>query len=90
MAPRASSECFAHPGSQIVVNENVAPILGSVLSLFGTLTFAQRISPQAPVPDRRVVIAATVLLNGKDRVLRNTRIAVEGSMIVAIDPNAEP
>jgi imidazolonepropionase-like amidohydrolase len=36
------------------------------------------------------VIAASTLLDGKGRVLRNTRIIVEDSKIVAIDPKAGP
>lgn len=41
-------------------------------------------------PPRRLVIAASTVLDGKGRVLRNTRIVVEGSKIVAIDPRAAP
>ena len=39
---------------------------------------------------KRVVIAASVVFDGKGRVLRNTRIAIEGSKIVAIDPKIGP
>src|ERR1700674_4887425 len=39
---------------------------------------------------KRVVIAASIVLDGKGHVLRNTRIVVEGSKIVAIDPKAGP
>ncbi len=39
---------------------------------------------------RRIVIAAGTLLDGKGQVLKNTRIVIEGSKIVAIDPNAGP
>ena len=39
---------------------------------------------------KRVVIAANTILDGKGHVLRNTRIVVEGSKIVAIDPKAGP
>ena len=45
--------------------------------------------PNAPAP-KRVVIAASTVLDGKGRVLRNTRIAIEGSKIVAIDPKVGP
>lgn len=38
----------------------------------------------------RVVIAANTVFDGKGHVLRNTRIVVEGSKIVAIDPKAGP
>jgi len=39
---------------------------------------------------KRIVIAADTLFDGKGHVLRNTRIVVEGSKIVAIDPKAGP
>src|SRR5690242_4870561 len=38
----------------------------------------------------RIVIAASTILDGRGHVLRNTRIVVEGSKIVAIDPKASP
>ena len=41
-------------------------------------------------PPRRIVIAASTVLDGKGHVLKNTRIVVEGTKIVAIDPNAAP
>ena len=43
--------------------------------------------PQKP---RQIVIAATTVLDGKGGVRRDTRIVVEGSKIVRIDPNAAP
>ena len=39
---------------------------------------------------KRIVIAASTVLDGQGRVLHNTRIVIEGSKIVAIDPKAEP
>src|SRR5947208_11793866 len=39
---------------------------------------------------KRIVIAAGTVLDGKGHVLHNTRIVVEGSRIVAIDPKAGP
>lgn len=39
---------------------------------------------------RRIVIAASTILDGKGHVLKNTRIVVEGTKIVAIDPKASP
>lgn len=39
---------------------------------------------------KRIVIAARMLLDGRGHVLRDTRIVVEGSRIVAIDPKALP
>jgi len=46
--------------------------------------------PQNPTPPKRIVISASTLFDGKGHVLRNTRIVVEGSKIVAIDPKAGP
>src|ERR1041384_347764 len=39
---------------------------------------------------RRIVIAASTILDGKGQVLHDTRIVVEGGKIVAIDPKAGP
>ena len=43
-----------------------------------------------PAQNKQIVIAASTVLDGKGRVLRNTRIVVEGSKIIRIDPNASP
>ena len=50
---------------------------------------AQAASP-IPEPAKRTVIAASVVLDGRGHVLHDTRIVVEGSEIVAIDPQAGP
>ena len=39
---------------------------------------------------KRIVIAAGTLLDGQGKVLHNTRIVIEGSKIVAIEPKAGP
>src|SRR5437588_5441628 len=39
---------------------------------------------------KRVVIAASSVFDGNGRVLHNTRIVIEGSKIVAVDPKAGP
>jgi imidazolonepropionase-like amidohydrolase len=44
---------------------------------------------QGPSP-KRIVIAAETVLDGKGHLLRNTRLVIEGSKIVAIDPKAAP
>ena len=44
----------------------------------------------ASAQSRRIVIAASTILDGNGHVLKNTRIVVEGSKIVAIDPKAAP
>ncbi|MCA1632034.1 MAG: amidohydrolase family protein, partial [Acidobacteria bacterium] len=43
------------------------------------------------VPTReRIVIAASAVFDGRGRVVRDTRVVVEGSKIVAVDPKAAP
>jgi imidazolonepropionase-like amidohydrolase len=44
----------------------------------------------AQAQKNRLVIGARMLLDGRGRVLRDTRIVVEGSKIVALDPKASP
>ncbi len=46
--------------------------------------------PPLPAQGKRIVIAASTALDGRGHVLHNTRIVVEGSKIVAIDPKAGP
>ena len=46
-------------------------------------------SSQSP-PSKRIVIAASTVLDGKGHILHNTRIVIEGSKITAIDPKASP
>src|SRR6266852_6210341 len=71
-----------------------AKIILCILSILGVCAGAQRISSQAPVQpparDKRIVLATSTVLDGKGRVLHNTRIVVEGSRIVALDPKAAP
>lgn len=52
--------------------------------------FGQVSSPRLPAQQKRIVIAASTFLDGKGGVLKDTRIVVEGSKIVAIDPKAGP
>src|ERR1043165_3234642 len=67
-----------------------ANIILCVVAVLCAWTPARRTSAQSPAPSRRVVIAVSTLLDGRGHVLRNTRIVVEGSKIVAIDPQAAP
>ncbi|HYV82390.1 MAG TPA: amidohydrolase family protein, partial [Pyrinomonadaceae bacterium] len=48
------------------------------------------ISTQAPQKNKQIVIAASTVLDGKGGVLHDTRIVIEDSKIVRIDPNATP
>src|SRR6266481_3715238 len=59
-------------------------------TLIGVCALAQRISSQSPAQNKRIVIAASAALDGKGHVLHDTRIVVESSKIVAIDPKAGP
>ena len=47
-------------------------------------------SSRLPAQTKRLVIAASTLLDGKGHVVKNTRIVIEGAKSVAIDPNAGP
>lgn len=47
------------------------------------------ILPQQTHP-KKIVIAVSTLLDGKGHVLHDTRIVIEGTKIVAVDPKAEP
>lgn len=67
-----------------------AKIILCILSILGVCAPAQRISAQTPAQSKRIVIAASTVLDGKGRVLHDTRIVIEGSKIVAIDPKAGP
>lgn len=60
-------------------------LLPSILMFGSQITRAQ-----TPAQPRRIVIAASILLDGKGKILRNTRIVVEGAKIVAVDPKAGP
>src|SRR5712692_4835724 len=65
-------------------------IILCILSIICVSGLAQRISSQTPAQGKRIVIAASAVLDGKGRVLHNTRIVIEGSKMVAIDPKSGP
>src|SRR5689334_13644270 len=51
----------------------------------------KQVQAQSQVPQpRRIVIAVGTLFDGKGHIFHNTRIVIEGSKIVAIDPKASP
>jgi imidazolonepropionase-like amidohydrolase len=61
------------------------------LSIFTVIDVAAENNPAPASPQKkRIVIAARVLFDGRGHVLRDTRIVVEGSKIVALDPKATP
>jgi len=51
---------------------------------------AQPIPSQTSSQSRHIVIAASTVLDGKGRVLHDTRLVIEGPKIVAIDASAGP
>ena len=61
-------------------------LLALTISLFVSSTTAQQPIP----PPRRIVIAAGTLFDGKGHVFKDTRVVVEGSKIIAVDPKAAP
>jgi imidazolonepropionase-like amidohydrolase len=63
--------------------------LGALSSL-SVCAAAQQVSSHLPAQSKRIVIAASTLLDGKGRVQRNTHVVIEGSQIGAIDPKAGP
>src|SRR5262249_44272705 len=67
-------------------------LINVISCLLATLAcaVAQTLPTQTQPPSKRFVIAASVVLDGKGRVLHDTRIVIEGSKILAIDPKAGP
>jgi len=61
-----------------------------IFCIFATATPPYGISYQSMWKSKRVVIAASEILDGKGAVLHDTRIVIDGSRIVAIDPKAGP
>ena len=53
-----------------------------ILSILFANAMGQPSSPQSPVPAKRIVIAASTVLDGKGHVLHDTRIVVEGSRLL--------
>src|SRR6476659_10388665 len=60
-------------------------------SIFTVICAAAESHPATVSPQKKqVVIAAKMLFDGRGKVLRDTRIVIEGSKIVALDPKAMP
>ena len=62
----------------------------AILIILSLWVQGQRIRAQTTQQHKRIVIAASTVLDGKGYVLHDTRIVIEGSKIVAIDPKASP
>jgi imidazolonepropionase-like amidohydrolase len=58
-----------------------------VVSIFGALSLAHL---QVRAQNKRIVIATSTILDGRGRVLHDSRIVIEGSKIVAIDQKHGP
>jgi imidazolonepropionase-like amidohydrolase len=67
-----------------------AKIIACILGVIGVCVMAQQSSSQTAATGKRVVIAASTVLDGKGQVLRDMRIVVEGAKIAAIETTAEP
>ena len=65
-------------------------IILSILSILGACALTQRVSSRSLAQSKRIVIAASAVLDGKGHVLHDTRMVIDGSKIVAIDPKAGP
>jgi imidazolonepropionase-like amidohydrolase len=68
-----------------------------ILCIIGVCALAQQIYAQTSAQNKRIVpaqkrivIATGTVLDGKGGVLRNIRIVIEGSKIVAVDSKADP
>src|SRR5258707_13617746 len=66
-----------------------ANIILSIAAVISAGAAEQPVS-QTRGPGKRIVIAASAVLDGKGHVLRDTHLVIEGAKIVAIDRNAGP
>ncbi len=71
-----------------------AKVRACIFGIVGVCCEGQRVSAQTaeqePARGRRIVIAASTVLDGRGGVLHDTRIVVEGAKIVAIETKAGP
>src|SRR5947207_3151975 len=67
-----------------------ASIILCLLAILVICASAQKNPTTVQAQKRRIVIGASMLLDGRGHILRDTRIVVEGSKIVALDPKASP
>jgi imidazolonepropionase-like amidohydrolase len=67
-----------------------ARIILCLLAILVLCATAQMNSSTPQTQKKRIVIGASMLLDGRGHVSRDTRIVVEGSKIVALDPKAAP
>ena len=67
-----------------------ATIILSLLAVLALCATAQTNSSMPQTQKKHIVIGTGMLLDGRGHVSRDTRIVVEGSKIVALDPKAAP
>src|SRR5438270_1814423 len=67
-----------------------ATIILCLLAILVLCATAQTNSSAPQTQKKRIVIGASMLLDGRGQVLHDTRIVVEGSKIAALDPKASP
>src|SRR6266478_5059023 len=69
-----------------------AKVVACILSALGVCVGAVRVSAQGQETGqgKRIVIAASTVLDGKGGVLRDARIAVEGSKIATVETKSDP
>src|SRR3977135_2205132 len=66
-----------------------AKIMACALGVLGVCSAARPGSARTPERGKRIVSAASMVLDGKGGVLRDTRIVVEGAKIVAVGTKAD-
>ena len=62
----------------------------TLLCICGLCALSLRLSSQTSSHHKRIVIAASAVLDGKGGILRNSRMVIEGSKIIEINPKAGP
>jgi imidazolonepropionase-like amidohydrolase len=67
-----------------------AKIIPFILGALVLCAFREVPPAQNPATNKHIVIAASTVFDGKGRVLHDTRIVIEGSKIIAIDPKTGP
>jgi len=66
-----------------------ARVISCILSIVGVCVLSPLIPAQTPPAGHRIVLAASMALDGKGNIQHDVRIAVEGPKIVAIGPSVE-
>src|SRR5260370_39760301 len=87
VSPSDSELPFAAPNEKGGIMRPLRSIL--CFLAFGLSALAPQISAQAAPSTHRIVIAAGTVLDGKRKSLKNVRIAIEVSKIVAVNPDVE-